>query len=89
VCPGPGAQGFYQGDAHTGSPTTRWSALAFLINSVAKAKVSQEQQQCHGAKPVLLNAGEAVLPYAWVPKVTEVALLRLGNFVSTQQTRDS
>lgn len=31
---------------------------------------------------MLLNVGEASKPYLWVPKVTEVALLRLGNFVS-------
>lgn len=61
---------------------TRWSSLAFLINGVGKAGVSPAQQQCQGAKPVLLNVGEASKPYPWVPKVTEVSLLRLGSFVS-------
>jgi len=79
-CAGPGAQGFYQSDTHTGP--TSVSPLAYLINGVAHAHPSQQQQQCHGAKPVLLNVGEANKPYPWVPRVTEVALLRLGNFVS-------
>lgn len=59
--------------------------MAYLINGVAKGPVSKEQQACHGAKPVLLNVGENVKPYPWVPKVTEVAVLRLGNFVSTAE----
>lgn len=79
---GPGASGFFQGDHHNGMTRTRWSSLAFLINGVGKAGVSPAQQQCQGAKPVLLNVGEASKPYPWVPKVTEVSLLRLGSFVS-------
>lgn len=73
-------QGFYQSDTSRGF--TQWSPLAYLINGVSHGKVSAAQEQCQGAKPVLLNVGEASLPYPWVPKVTDVGLLRLGNFVS-------
>lgn len=85
--PGPGPQGFFQSDTHTGS--TRWSMLASLINGVAHGSPNPQQQQCQGAKPVLLNVGEASRPYPWVPKIAEVALLRLGNFVSATQTPSS
>jgi hypothetical protein len=82
ITPGPGASGFQQGDVHRGS--TSWSPLASLINGVSNGKQSPQQQQCHGAKPLLLNVGESNLPYLWVPRVTEVAIVRLGNFVSTR-----
>lgn len=78
--PGPGAHGFHQSDIHKGS--TSWSLLASLINGVSNGKQSPQQAQCQGAKPLLLNVGESNLPYLWVPRVTEVALVRLGNFVS-------
>jgi len=29
-----------------------------------------------------MNIGETNRPYSWVPEVSEVSLLRLGNFVS-------
>lgn len=77
---GPGVQGFYQSDTSKGF--TQWSPLAYLINGVAHGKVSAQQEKCQGAKPVLLNVGEATIPYPWVPKVTDLGLLRLGNFVS-------
>jgi neutral ceramidase len=79
-CAGPGAQGFYQSDTSRGF--TQWSPLAYLINGVARGKISAQQEKCQGAKPVLLNAGEATIPYPWVPKVTDVSLVRLGNLVS-------
>lgn len=79
---GPGVQGFHQCDISRGF--TQWAPLAYLINGVARGKVSAAQEQCQGAKRVLLNVGEATLPYPWVPKVTDVGLLRLGNFVSKQ-----
>jgi neutral ceramidase len=43
---------------------------------------SQQQQACHAPKPILLNTGFIKQPYPWQPDVTEVSVMRLGNFVS-------
>jgi hypothetical protein len=43
---------------------------------------SPQQQACHAPKPILLNTGLIRQPYPWQPDVTEVSVMRLGNFVS-------
>jgi hypothetical protein len=77
---GPGVQPFYQADNHTGLAPA--SALVHIVNAALHSKPSSKQAACQGSKPILLNVGQAARPYPWVPRVTEVALLRLGNFVS-------
>jgi neutral ceramidase len=58
-----------------------YSPLALLINSAARMVPSPHQKECQGDKPILLNVGEALTPYPWVPRTTSVTLLRIGNFV--------
>lgn len=74
-------QPFYQADNHTGLAPA--SALVHIVNGALRSQPSSKQAACQGSKPILLNVGQAAKPYPWVPRVTEVALLRLGSFVST------
>jgi hypothetical protein len=77
---GPGVQPFYQSDNHTGLAPA--SGLVHIVNAALRSKPNSKQTSCQGSKPILLNVGQATRPYPWVPRVTEMAMLRLANFVS-------
>ena len=40
---------------------------------------SEEQKKCHYPKPILLNTGEASMPYAWDPKSVPISVFRLDR----------
>lgn len=54
---GPGAFDFKQGDT---KGTVFWKAVGHFLSNP-----SQEQIDCQAPKPILLNTGEAKLPYDW------------------------
>ena len=54
---GPGAFDFKQGDT---KGSVFWKAVGHFL-----ARPGQEQIDCQAPKPILLDTGEATLPYDW------------------------
>ncbi|KAK4462028.1 Neutral/alkaline nonlysosomal ceramidase [Cladorrhinum samala] len=73
---GPGAFDFTQhsGNENTTSPV--WKVVSHLLRDP-----SPEQQACHSPKPILLDVGEMVKPYAWTPNIVDVQAFRVGQLV--------
>ncbi|PSN72218.1 neutral ceramidase precursor [Corynespora cassiicola Philippines] len=72
---GPGAFDFVQNDP--GAPSNPfWNVVGSLI-----APPSPKQRECQYPKPVLLNVGEAKVPYDWSPNIVDIQVLRLGQFI--------
>lgn len=75
---GPGVSDFKQGDA--GLPNAQnnvfWQAVSNVIQTP-----SAQQVACQGAKPILLDVGEMMAPYPWIPNIVDVQLLRVGQLV--------
>ncbi|CAI6342523.1 unnamed protein product [Periconia digitata] len=71
---GPGAFDFVQNDP--GAPNNPfWNVVGSLI-----APPNAEQRSCQQPKPVLLNVGQAKVPYDWSPNIVDIQVLRLGQF---------
>ncbi|KAF1972669.1 neutral ceramidase precursor [Bimuria novae-zelandiae CBS 107.79] len=71
---GPGAFDFVQNDS--GAPNNPfWNAVGGLI-----APPSAAQKACQQPKPILLNVGEAKIPYAWSPNIVDIQVMRIGQF---------
>lgn len=72
---GPGAFDFVQNDP--GKPNNPfWNVVGSLI-----APPSIKQKKCQWPKPVLLNVGEAKLPYLWSPNIVDIQSMRIGQFI--------
>jgi neutral ceramidase len=72
---GPGAFDFVQNDP--GAPNNPfWNVVGSAI-----APPSKEQRDCQYPKPVLLNVGQATVPYQWSPNIVDVQVLRVGQLV--------
>jgi len=72
---GPGAFDFVQNDP--GAPSNPfWNVVGSLI-----AVPSAKQIKCHQPKPILLNVGEAKVPYDWSPNIVDIQALRVGQFI--------
>ncbi|CAE7179605.1 Neutral ceramidase [Pyrenophora teres f. teres] len=72
---GPGAFDFVQNDP--GAPSNPfWNVVGSAI-----APPNAEQKACHYPKPVLLNVGQAKVPYQWSPNIVDIQILRVGQFV--------
>lgn len=72
---GPGAFDFVQNDP--GAPSNPfWNVVGSAI-----APPSKKQRDCQYPKPVLLNVGEAKVPYAWSPNIVDIQVLRVGQLV--------
>ena len=69
---GPGAFDFRQGDNSTGNAL--WNTVRRLISTPSK-----EQAACHMPKPILLNTGEATLPYPWEPTIVDIQIVKIGS----------
>lgn len=70
---GPGAFDFIQGDDQG---NTFWR----IVRNILK-EPGQEQIDCHSPKPILLDIGEIDVPYAWVPSVLPIQILRVGQLI--------
>ncbi|KAJ6441476.1 neutral/alkaline nonlysosomal ceramidase [Purpureocillium lavendulum] len=51
-----------------------WSLLFKVLKSP-----SSKQRECHGPKPVLLDASGVTFPYAWEPNLVDMQMLRIGQ----------
>ncbi|RGP71230.1 alkaline ceramidase [Fusarium longipes] len=72
---GPGYFDFKQGDSGSPDASPLWGIVSkFLRNP------TREQVACQSPKPILIDAGEITLPYAWAPNIVDVQMLRAGNF---------
>jgi len=72
---GPGALDFVQNDP--GTPKNPfWNVVGSAI-----APPSSEQRNCQYPKPILLNVGEAKVPYQWSPNIVDIQVLRVGQLV--------
>lgn len=72
---GPGAFDFVQNDP--GAPNNPfWNVVGGAISPPGP-----EQKKCHEPKPILLNVGQAKLPYDWSPNIVDVQVLRIGQFI--------
>lgn len=72
---GPGAFDFVQNDP--GAPSNPfWNIVGSVI-----APPSKKQRKCQYPKPVLLNVGEANIPYPWSPNIVDIQALRIGQFI--------
>lgn len=68
---GPGDFDFTQG---TNTSNCIWDIIGGFLSTP-----STEQIQCHAPKPILLNTGEASLPYAWDPNIVPISVFRIGS----------
>jgi neutral ceramidase len=73
---GPGAFDFTQ---HDGGPNTT-SPVWRVVSGMLKAP-SDEQRECHGKKPILLDVGEMTSPYLWTPNVVDIQVFRVGQLI--------
>ncbi|KAG7339665.1 neutral/alkaline non-lysosomal ceramidase [Nitzschia inconspicua] len=70
---GPGMFDFAQGQ-NTSNPF--WNLIGGFLSPPSK-----EQKECHHPKPILLNTGEASLPYSWDPKTVPISVFRVGQLL--------
>jgi neutral ceramidase len=71
---GPGAFDFVQNDP--GAPNNPfWNIVGSAI-----APPGPKQIACQQPKPILLNVGEAKLPYDWSPNIVDIQAFRVGQF---------
>lgn len=70
---GPGAFDFKQGDTNG---TIFWKVVGHFLHNPTAAQTS-----CQAPKPILLDTGNAHIPYEWQPSIVEIQILRVGQFV--------
>ncbi|KAL3142319.1 hypothetical protein ABBQ38_002661 [Trebouxia sp. C0009 RCD-2024] len=70
---GPGAFDFKQGDTNG---TLFWRVVGHFLHNPTDSQIS-----CQAPKPILLDTGNAHIPYEWQPSIVEVQILRVGQFV--------
>jgi neutral ceramidase len=72
---GPGAFDFVQNDP--GAPNNPfWNIVGSAI-----APPGPKQIACQQPKPILLNVGQAKVPYDWSPNIVDIQVLRVGQFI--------
>ncbi|KAF5253221.1 hypothetical protein FANTH_1817 [Fusarium anthophilum] len=72
---GPGYFDFKQGDSGEPDASPFWALVSKFLRNPTK-----EQVACQSPKPILIDAGEITLPYAWAPNIVDIQMLRVGNF---------
>ncbi|KLU86348.1 hypothetical protein MAPG_05362 [Magnaporthiopsis poae ATCC 64411] len=73
---GPGVFDFTQHDGDPSNTSPVWQVVSHMLK-----EPSEEQQACHGAKPILLDVGEVSRPYEWTPNIVDVQVLRAGRLI--------
>lgn len=77
---GPGAFDFKQGtndsDDSPSLSNPLWRAARRFVH-----EPSDSQILCQHPKPILLDVGAALKPYAWTPNIVDIQLLRIGPLV--------
>ncbi|KAM0445019.1 hypothetical protein ACHAQK_002563 [Fusarium lateritium] len=72
---GPGYFDFTQADSGDPDASPLWAVVSKFLRNPTK-----EQVACQSPKPILIDAGEITLPYAWAPNIVDIQMLRVGNF---------
>ncbi|KAL2629939.1 hypothetical protein R1flu_014625 [Riccia fluitans] len=70
---GPGAFSFKQGD---NQGNLFWRLVGGFLKSPSK-----EQIECQKPKPILIDTGDMIAPYAWAPSILPISILKVGQFV--------
>lgn len=73
---GPGVFDFTQHDGDPSNTSPVWQVVSRFLKAP-----SDDQRECHGAKPILLDVGEVFRPYHWTPNVVDVQVFRVGQLV--------
>ncbi|QDS72428.1 hypothetical protein FKW77_009182 [Venturia effusa] len=73
---GPGAFDFKQNNSGNADANPLWKVVSGFIHVP-----SEEQKQCQGLKPILLDVGETQEPYPWSPNIVDIQLLRVGQLI--------
>lgn len=73
---GPGAFDFKQNNSGNANANPLWKVASAFIH-----EPSDEQRQCQGPKPILLDVGETTKPYPWSPNIVDIQLLRVGQVI--------
>ena len=71
---GPGAFDFTQNSTGPAAKNPLWLVARAFIHEPTK-----EQQECQGAKDVLLDVGTLTEPYAWAADIVDIQVLRVGQ----------
>jgi neutral ceramidase len=71
---GPGAFDFTQNSTGPSTNNLLWKVARAFIHQPSK-----EQQQCQGAKDILLDVGTLTEPYAWAADIVDIQVLRVGQ----------
>lgn len=73
---GPGVFDFTQHDGDPSNTSPVWQVVSRFLKTP-----SDDQRECHGGKPILLDVGEVFRPYHWTPNVVDVQVFRVGQVV--------
>ncbi|KAI9778459.1 MAG: hypothetical protein M1839_008105 [Geoglossum umbratile] len=73
---GHGAFDFKQNNSGDPNANPVWAVVGGLLKNP-----SEEQKACHYPKPILLDVGEASMPYEWTPNIVDIQLLRAGQLI--------
>lgn len=68
---GPGEFDFTQG---TNNSNPFWDFITAFLKDP-----TPEQDACHAPKPILLDTGEYIFPYAWHPTIVDTQILSIGQ----------
>ena len=71
---GHGAFDFKQNSSGSPDSSPLWTVARNFIH-----KPTEKQVACHAPKPILLDVGTAVKPYAWAPNIADVQVMRIGQ----------
>ncbi|KAJ5364284.1 Neutral ceramidase 2 [Penicillium cataractarum] len=80
---GPGAFDFTQNATGPATENPLWKVARAFIH-----QPTEEQQECQGAKDILLDVGTLTEPYAWAADIVDIQVLRVGQLfiiVSTSE----
>ncbi|CAI7652007.1 unnamed protein product [Penicillium bialowiezense] len=71
---GPGDFDFTQNSSSPSAGNLLWQAARAFIH-----QPTPEQQECQGAKNILLDVGTLTQPYAWAADIVDIQVLRVGQ----------
>lgn len=72
---GPGGFDFIQHNSNSSNTSPFWKLVRWGLH-----KPEQDQIDCQAPKPILLDVGEAHMPYEWTPNIVDIQTFRVGHF---------
>lgn len=73
---GPGAFDFKQNNPGDPNANPFWGVVGNSLH-----EPGEDQKECQGVKPILLDVGETMSPYQWSPNIVDIQLLRVGQLL--------